>query len=109
MHRIAVNGTRVRQALVAIGVMAAAAFVLPIARTSAETAKVLPAPAVERKTFGSNACLGEASDVWILFITTIQQNREMTAKMFCFAHKRVRSDKKGTSHSCKALRNHSLG
>ena len=47
MHRIAVNGTRVRQALVAIGVMAAAAFVLPIARTSAETAKVLPAPAVD--------------------------------------------------------------
>jgi peptide-methionine (S)-S-oxide reductase len=47
MYRIALNAHRVRQALVAAGLVAGAAFLLPVARTSAETARVLPAPAVD--------------------------------------------------------------
>jgi peptide-methionine (S)-S-oxide reductase len=42
MNRIAMNA---RRALAAVGLMAGAALLLPIARTSAETARVLPAPA----------------------------------------------------------------
>jgi peptide-methionine (S)-S-oxide reductase len=44
MHRIAIN---VRQALAAAGLIAAAAVLLPIARTSAETARALPAPVLD--------------------------------------------------------------
>jgi peptide-methionine (S)-S-oxide reductase len=44
MLRIALN---VRHALAAIGLVAGAALLLPVARTSAETARVLPAPALD--------------------------------------------------------------
>jgi peptide-methionine (S)-S-oxide reductase len=47
MYRIAMNARRVRRALAAVGLMAGAALLLPIAPTSAETAKMLPAPAVD--------------------------------------------------------------
>jgi peptide-methionine (S)-S-oxide reductase len=47
MHRIALSASRVRHALVAVGLLAAGAFLLPIAPTSAETAKMLPVPAVD--------------------------------------------------------------
>lgn len=47
MHRITLNPRRVRQALVAVGLLAAAAVLLPVGRTSAETAQVLPAPAFD--------------------------------------------------------------
>jgi peptide-methionine (S)-S-oxide reductase len=54
MYRIALNAHRVRQALVAAGLVAGAAFLLPMARTSAETAEALPAPAVD-ETPGKSA------------------------------------------------------
>ncbi len=47
MQRIALNPRRVRQALVAAGLAALAAVVWPVAHTAAETARVLPAPAVD--------------------------------------------------------------
>ncbi len=54
MYRIALNAHHVRQALVAAGLVAGAAFLLPMARTSAETAQALPAPAVD-ETPGKSA------------------------------------------------------
>jgi peptide-methionine (S)-S-oxide reductase len=47
MYRISLRPRRIRQALAAVGLLAAAAVLLPIGRTSAETAQVLPAPAVD--------------------------------------------------------------
>jgi peptide-methionine (S)-S-oxide reductase len=47
MHRITLNARRVRQALAGVGLLAAAAVLLPIGRTSAETAQALPAPALD--------------------------------------------------------------
>lgn len=47
MYRIALNARRVRQVLAAAGLVAAAAVLLPAARTSAETARVLPAPTLD--------------------------------------------------------------
>ena len=47
MDRIAPSARRIRLALVFLGLAAAAALLAPIARTSAETAKLLPAPAVD--------------------------------------------------------------
>jgi peptide-methionine (S)-S-oxide reductase len=46
MNRI-LNPRRVRLGIAAVGLLAAAAFLAPIGRTSAETAQVLPAPAVD--------------------------------------------------------------
>jgi peptide-methionine (S)-S-oxide reductase len=46
MYRINLSGRRVRQALAAVGLLAAAILV-PAARTSAETAKALAAPAID--------------------------------------------------------------
>jgi peptide-methionine (S)-S-oxide reductase len=47
MYRIATNSRYLRQALAAVGLLAAAAVLLPVARTSAETAQVLPAPVLD--------------------------------------------------------------
>jgi peptide-methionine (S)-S-oxide reductase len=47
MHRITLNARRVRQGLAAAGLLAVAAVLLPIGRTSAETAQALPAPALD--------------------------------------------------------------
>jgi peptide-methionine (S)-S-oxide reductase len=47
MDRIAPSRRRLRLVLASLGLAAAAAFLLPVARTSAETAKLLPAPAVD--------------------------------------------------------------
>jgi peptide-methionine (S)-S-oxide reductase len=47
MFRIAMNARRVRRVLIAAGLLATGAFLLPIARTSAEPAQALPAPLVD--------------------------------------------------------------
>ena len=47
MHRIQLTARRVRQALAAAALIVVAAFLLPGARTSAETAHLLPAPALD--------------------------------------------------------------
>jgi peptide-methionine (S)-S-oxide reductase len=47
MNRIGLNGRRVGQALAVAGLLAAIAVLLPIGPTSAETARVLPAPALD--------------------------------------------------------------
>jgi peptide-methionine (S)-S-oxide reductase len=47
MPRIAIPPSRIRKALAAVGLLAVAAVLSPIARSSAETAQVLPAPAVD--------------------------------------------------------------
>jgi peptide-methionine (S)-S-oxide reductase len=47
MHRIQLTARRVRQALAAAALIVVAVFLLPGARTSAETAHLLPAPALE--------------------------------------------------------------
>jgi len=47
MNRIHLTARSVRQALAAAALVAAAAFLLPSTRTSAETARVLPAPALD--------------------------------------------------------------
>ena len=54
MKRIALNVHRVRHALVAAGLVAGVALLLPMTRTSAETAQVLPAAAVD-ETPGQSA------------------------------------------------------
>jgi peptide-methionine (S)-S-oxide reductase len=47
MNRITLNAGRLGQLLAAIGLVAAVAVLLPVAPTSAETAQVLPAPALD--------------------------------------------------------------
>jgi peptide-methionine (S)-S-oxide reductase len=47
MHRIDLSAKRIRQALAAVGLLAVTAVLLPVARTSAETATALPAPVIE--------------------------------------------------------------
>ncbi len=47
MDRVALSARRVRLALAAVGLLAIGAFLLPIARTSAETPQALPAPKVD--------------------------------------------------------------
>ena len=47
MDRITLKARRVRQALAGIGLLAAAAVLLPVGRTSAETAQALPAPVLD--------------------------------------------------------------
>jgi peptide-methionine (S)-S-oxide reductase len=47
MNRIELSPRRIRLAIATVGLLAAAAFLTPIARTSAETAQVLPAPAID--------------------------------------------------------------
>jgi peptide-methionine (S)-S-oxide reductase len=47
MYRIAMNARGVRRVLTAASLLAAAAVLLPAARTSAETAQALPAPALD--------------------------------------------------------------
>src|SRR5579863_4056655 len=47
MNRITFNARRVCQALAAVGLVAAAAVLLPVRHGSAETAQALPAPAVD--------------------------------------------------------------
>jgi peptide-methionine (S)-S-oxide reductase len=47
MYCITISARRVRQALATVGLLAAAAVLLPVAPTSAETAQVLPAPKVD--------------------------------------------------------------
>lgn len=50
MKRIIWNARRAGQALAAVGLLAAAAVLLPVGRGSAETAQALPAPAVDEAT-----------------------------------------------------------
>jgi len=47
MFRITLNARRVCQTLAAVGLLAAAAVLLPVGWTSAETAQMLPAPALD--------------------------------------------------------------
>jgi peptide-methionine (S)-S-oxide reductase len=47
MYRIVLNARRARQALTAAALVAAAAFLLPATRTSAETPRALPAPVID--------------------------------------------------------------
>src|SRR5258708_11663816 len=54
MHRFTLNARRVRQALAAVGLLAVAAALLPVGRTFAETAPILPAPALD-ETAGTTA------------------------------------------------------
>jgi peptide-methionine (S)-S-oxide reductase len=50
MYRIDLSARRIRQALAAAGLLAVAAVLLPVARTSAETATALPAPTIDEAT-----------------------------------------------------------
>jgi peptide-methionine (S)-S-oxide reductase len=47
MHRITSNARRVGQALAVVGLVAAAAVLLPVGKGSAETAQMLPAPTLD--------------------------------------------------------------
>jgi peptide-methionine (S)-S-oxide reductase len=47
MRRITINARLARHALVAVGLLAAAVVLLPVGRSSAEPAQVLPAPALD--------------------------------------------------------------
>jgi peptide-methionine (S)-S-oxide reductase len=53
MTRIAIHARHACQALAAVGVLAFGAFLLPATRSSAETAHVLPAPALDETSDGA--------------------------------------------------------